>query len=60
MKNYHFFLLLLLGTQLKAQMCFEGPNMFFSGTRPSSPLAADFNRDGNQDLAMVHFDYSGF
>jgi hypothetical protein len=60
MRNYHFFLLLLFGTQLKAQICFEESKMFFSGTRPSAALAADFNRDGYQDLAMVDYDYSGF
>jgi hypothetical protein len=60
MKNYHFFLLLLLGTQLKAQICFEESKMFFSGTRPNTPLTADFNRDGYADIALTHFDYSGF
>jgi hypothetical protein len=60
MKNYHFFLLLLLGTQLKAQICFEESKMFFSGTRPNTPLTADFNKDGYADIVLTHFDYSGF
>lgn len=60
MKNKFLFVLILFGTQLKAQVCFDKSKIFFSGSRPNSPLAADFNRDGYQDLAIVDYDYSGF
>src|ERR1700712_5343879 len=38
--------------KLKAQICFTGHTEYNTGTNPNGIVSADFNQDGNKDLAV--------
>ncbi|HXB41987.1 MAG TPA: FG-GAP-like repeat-containing protein [Bacteroidia bacterium] len=53
-KNLLFILLLFIG-QVNAQICFGTATSFTAGSHPGSIIHADFNGDGNTDVASTNY-----